>query len=61
MSGETKLRVHTAGISKPAADKRYLKLDQTTPQDVDNGAPNFNGGADNAIVIKAGKRLVFDG
>lgn len=54
---ETKVRIHTAGISKPAADKRYLKLDQTTPQDVDNGAPTFNGG----IVLKAGQKIIFDG
>jgi len=37
-------------------DARYLKLDQTTPQDVDNGAPTFNGG----IKIKSGQRLTFD-
>ena len=35
----------------------YLKLDQTTPQDVDNGAPTFNGG----VILKSGQRLVFDG
>ena len=38
-------------------DARYLKLDQTTEQDVDNGAPHFNGG----IIIKSGQRLTFDG
>ena len=35
----------------------YLKLDQTTAQDVDNGAPTFNQG----LIIKAGQRLIFDG
>ena len=34
-----------------------LKLDQTTPQTVENGAPRF----DNGIVIKAGQKVVFDG
>lgn len=37
-------------------DARYLKLDQTTPQDVDNGTPTFNQG----IKIKAGQKLYFD-
>ena len=35
----------------------YLKLDQTTPQDIDNGAPTFNKG----LIIKAGEKLYFDG
>ena len=34
----------------------FLKLDQTTPQDVDNDAPTFNAG----IKIKAGQKLYFD-
>ena len=35
----------------------YLKLDQTTPQNVINGAPEFNEG----VIIKAGKKLILDG
>lgn len=34
-----------------------LKLDQTTPETVVNGAPTF----DQGIIIKAGAKLVFDG
>lgn len=33
-----------------------LLLDQTTPQEVENGMPVFNG-----LVIKAGERIYFDG
>ena len=42
----------------------FLKLDQSTPQHVVNGAPRFDGEAalnTPAIVIKSGQRLVFDG
>ena len=39
----------------------YLKLNQIVPQSVINGAPSFNGDGTNAIIIKAGQRLVFDG
>lgn len=35
----------------------YLKLDQTTPQHVINGAPQF----DEGVVIKSGKKVVYDG
>ena len=35
----------------------YLKIDQTTPQTVINGAPIFNEG----LVIKAGAKIIFDG
>lgn len=44
-------------------DARYLKLSQTTPQTVINGAPTFNVGlsANDNIVLKAGKKLIFDG
>jgi len=35
----------------------FLKLDQTTPQTVENGSPSFNGG----IIIKAGQKLILDG
>ena len=38
-------------------DARYLKLDQTTPQSVENGSPRFQAG----ITIKAGQKLIFDG
>lgn len=48
-------------ITVATADDRYLKLDQTTPQSVINGAPTFEGGTNDSIIIKAGKRLVFDG
>lgn len=44
-------------LKKPEADNRYLKLDQTTPQNVINDAPQF----DEGIVIKAGKKLYLDG
>lgn len=35
----------------------YLKLDQTTPQIIENGAPQFNDG----LVIKEEKRIYLDG
>jgi hypothetical protein len=35
----------------------FLKLDQTTPQLVENGSPRFQEG----ITIKAGQKLYFDG
>lgn len=35
----------------------YLKLDQSTPQTVDNGMPHFNKG----LIIKSGEKLIFDG
>jgi hypothetical protein len=35
----------------------FLKLDQTTPQQIINGAPIFTQG----LVIKAGERIYFDG
>jgi hypothetical protein len=41
----------------PTEIEAYLKLDQTTPQNVINGAPQF----DEGIVIKAAKRLYLDG
>jgi hypothetical protein len=47
----------TGGLDTATGDARYLKLDQTTPQEVDNGAPTFNKG----IVIKAGEKLYLDG
>ena len=34
-----------------------LKLDQTTPQEIINGAPIFTQG----LIIKAGERIYFDG
>ena len=34
-----------------------LLLDQTSPQSVINGSPEFKGG----ITIKAGQKLIFDG
>ena len=38
-------------------DGRYLKLDQSTPQTVINGAPVFARG----LILVSGQRLVFDG
>ena len=35
----------------------YLKLDQTTEQDVDNGAPIFNGG----VRVLSGQKIIYDG
>jgi len=35
----------------------YLKLDQTTPQTVVNGAPQF----DEGVVIKANQKVYLDG
>jgi hypothetical protein len=45
------------GISQTQADLRYLKLDQTTPQNVINGSPEF----DEGLTIKATKPLYLDG
>jgi hypothetical protein len=39
------------------ADTAFLNLDQTTPQQIINGAPIFTQG----LVIKAGERIYFDG
>jgi hypothetical protein len=39
------------------ADTAFLKLDQTTPQEIINGAPIFSKG----LIIKAGERIYFDG
>lgn len=41
----------------------FLKLDQSTPQTVDNGVPIFNQGArfNGAIILKSGQKLIFDG
>ena len=38
-------------------DARYLKLDQTTPQTVVSGSPQFNEG----LTIKENKRIYLDG
>jgi len=38
-------------------DGEFLSLDQTTPQTVTNGAPQFDGG----IIIKRGQKIYFDG
>jgi hypothetical protein len=38
-------------------DPLSLHLDQTTPQEIINGAPIFTKG----LVIKAGERIYFDG
>ena len=46
-----------AGLSKSAADLLYLKLDQTTPQTIDNGIPIVNQG----IQISTTYKLVPDG
>lgn len=44
-------------------DLSYLKLDQTTPQTVENGAPIFDAGlrSNGAIILKSGQKLIFDG
>jgi hypothetical protein len=44
-------------LTQGLADLRYLKLDQTTPQTVDNGAPLFKKG----LVIAKDERIYFDG
>jgi hypothetical protein len=41
----------------PETDPLSLHLDQTTPQEIINGAPIFTKG----LVIKAGERIYFDG
>lgn len=50
--GEVLMHPHEAGDVSGV-----LKLDQTTPQTVDNGSPLFNEG----ITIKAGEKLYLDG
>jgi len=37
-------------------DGRYLKIDQSTPESITNGAPTFTEG----LKISAGKKLIFD-
>ena len=44
-------------LSTTTANSKYLKLDQTIPQQVSNGSPEFNAG----LTIKAGQPLYFDG
>ena len=45
-------------VGMTTAEKgEYLKIDQTTPQTVDNGAPHFDGG----LIIKSGQKLIMDG
>jgi hypothetical protein len=39
------------------ASGSYLKIDQVVPETVVNGAPVFSEG----LVIKAGKKIIFDG
>jgi len=56
---KVRLSVDASGLVKidpTAIDNRYLKLDQTTEQEVVNGAPRFYGG----IRIKAGEKLILD-
>jgi len=62
-----------AGMFQEEADARYLKLDQTAAQDVINGRPTFNEGilataagdtaitSNKDIVLKADRKLIFDG
>lgn len=44
-------------LDQDQSDARFFKLDQTTPQEIINGAPIFTQG----LVIKAGERIYFDG
>ena len=46
----------TGAIRVTVSGGSFLKLDQTTPQNVINGAPEFDAG----IKIKAGQKLYFD-
>ena len=54
--GETSIEISQKGMTT-AEKGAYLKLDQTTPQTVDNGAPHFDGG----LIIKSGQKLIMDG
>ena len=64
MAEENKVNVMTGNLDKIGQttsdqtenDARYLKLDQTTPQTVDNGAPIFNKG----LEIAANQRVYVD-
>lgn len=47
------VKVHTEN----EADARFLKVNQSQPQTVANGAPTFASG----IIIKAGQRFILDG
>ena len=44
-------------FTETESDARFLKLDQSTPQTVTNGAPIFAEG----IKIIAGKKVIYDG
>lgn len=50
-------------FTESESDLRFLKLDQTTPQTVANGAPHFDGTVLDApaIIFKIGRRVVYDG
>jgi hypothetical protein len=53
----------TKKIDYSLGSTKYLKIDQTTPQTVINGRPIFNGGArsNDDIILRSGRKLVFDG
>lgn len=60
-------------LSNTDNEAKFLLLDQTSPQMVDNGTPTFNEGltanavgataitANGDIILKTGRRLFFDG
>ena len=49
--------IEKKGKTQAELDALYLKLNQSTPQDVINDAPHFQKG----LVIKSGEHLTFDG
>ncbi|MFA5133089.1 MAG: hypothetical protein WC444_07220 [Candidatus Paceibacterota bacterium] len=57
---KVRLAVDASGnvkIDPTGIDGRYLKLDQTTPEKVINGSPQF----DEGLTIKNTKRIYLDG
>jgi hypothetical protein len=59
---DTPLQVVTPGTIVSVGGALFLKLDQTTPQTVSNGAPTFEGAGNDTpcIKFKSGTRIVFD-
>jgi hypothetical protein len=57
MGKEYKYEVNPDTTRLEKVHRKALLLDQITPQNVNNGSPNFRAG----LTIKADERLYFDG
>ncbi|MBU2052508.1 hypothetical protein KKH13_04865, partial [Patescibacteria group bacterium] len=59
------VKVDNIGVGVDAGDLRYLKLDQSTPQDISNGQPDFlaglRAGSTNQLSMDASGNLTTTG